>query len=189
MDPANEIEDFGAETIGSIRLLIAKNFYLQALIVLYSAIDTCAWIRLVAGDVSRSDFCEWVEAYMQPQSQLDCTAEDLYGARCGLLHSGATESSLSRKGDVSQLFYATSKNLIPAVVINIDQLGVRGRIIYVTDLVAAFGDGIMTFAEEVASYAIERQQEITSRLRWMIRFVSLADRQKQEPDDCASRTS
>jgi hypothetical protein len=61
-----------------------------------------------AGDVTRSDFFSRVAKYMQPETTIGCSAEDLYAARCGVVHSGASESRMSREGDATELWYVTA---------------------------------------------------------------------------------
>jgi len=50
---------------------------------------------------------------VDPQTQVGCTPDDLYAARCGLLHSGSAESRLSREGKASPLWYVTDRRKIP----------------------------------------------------------------------------
>jgi len=44
--------------------------------------------RYLAGD----NFCTWVNEHLKPESRLGCSANDLWAARCGLLHTGSGES-------------------------------------------------------------------------------------------------
>lgn len=101
------IAQFGLQTLEAISCLITANHYMQALVVLYSAIDTLAWSTRGSGDVTRGDFCRWVTQYMQPEATLGCTPKDLYGARCALLHSGSAESKMSR--EVRRLRFGTRR--------------------------------------------------------------------------------
>jgi len=74
----------------------------------YAMIDIMAWLDrdVKHKDVQQDDFIKWVETYLLPNSQLSCTAIDLYAARCSLLHSYSAESRLSRQGRASEIFYA-----------------------------------------------------------------------------------
>jgi len=67
----------------AIETCIANKFTLPALILMYSAIDTMAWLNRDEEheDVTRSDFILWVETFLLPDSGLSCTAIDLYAAR------------------------------------------------------------------------------------------------------------
>jgi hypothetical protein len=48
-------------------------------------------------DVWRSDFVAWVDTYVMPSAGLPVHAIDLYGARCGLVHTQTAESRTTRE--------------------------------------------------------------------------------------------
>jgi hypothetical protein len=171
------IDQFGMETVDAVTVLIKANRYVQALVVLYAAIDTFAWSTAAADDVTRSDFVAWVSNYMEPTG-LGCTADDLYAARCALLHSGTPESRMSREGKASQLWYATSPKGVPTVEKLIRKRGVDAKVIYVTDLLAAFVDGAMKFADELTAQEA-RRLVITQRINRWLSFVPSAVTAKQ----------
>lgn len=56
--------------------------------------------------MERSDFIEWVEKYLLPNSGLLCNAIDLYSARCAILHSYTSKSKLSCEGKAKEILYA-----------------------------------------------------------------------------------
>src|SRR5262245_54852320 len=96
---------FVIDTLDVLNLLQRSGHQTQLLIVLYSAIDTMAWVGLKEGDVTRTDFKMWVDRYLLPGTPLRCNSDDLYSARCSLLHSHAAESSSTRKGKARQTWY------------------------------------------------------------------------------------
>lgn len=55
---------------------------------------------------TRADFIAWAEKYLLPESGLDCTALELYAARCGALHTMSPESQLAREGKARRVLYA-----------------------------------------------------------------------------------
>ena len=61
----------------------------RAMILVYSGIDAFAWLNRPGNieDVRRTDFEQWVDTYLLPDSGLNCSSSDLYAARCGLVHS------------------------------------------------------------------------------------------------------
>jgi hypothetical protein len=168
----NEIDQFGMQTVDAIRHLAEANCYVQALVVLYSAIDTLAWADLRSGDVKRSDFCKWVDAYLRPQ-QMGCTSDDLYGARCALVHSTAAESSMSRKGLAGELWYSTSPHSMTHLQSYAQQVGARATVVYFTSLVAAFADGVEKFSQDLASDPV-REHACIQRIRLWLRFLPAA---------------
>ena len=52
------------------------------------------------------DFIDFVKGYLLPDSGLLCSPEELYSARCGLLHCNTAESNISRSGKARHLIYA-----------------------------------------------------------------------------------
>lgn len=82
-------------------------------------------------ETSRSVFMEWVDTYLLPAEGLACDAIDLYGARCGVLHTYRPESALSVAGDARPIFYqwrdgppAACERDLPAnaLVVNVESL-------------------------------------------------------------------
>lgn len=92
--------------------LAAAGQWTPALVLAFCAVDVCAslardpnkpWVR-------RQDFIKWVARYILPVSvDLQCTAEDLYAARCGLVHAYSSESSNRVAGCARELVYVLPK--------------------------------------------------------------------------------
>jgi hypothetical protein len=76
-------------------------------ILLYSLIDAMAWLWRAPShsDVTGPDFRGWVDRYMLPAADIHVSAEDLYGARCGLLHSLTGESKKHRELKARKVSY------------------------------------------------------------------------------------
>jgi hypothetical protein len=124
------------ELKNSIETCYKNQLLTPSLILIYSGIDIMAWLNRFEthDDVDRSDFIWWVEKYLLPDSGLSCSAIDLYGARCSLLHSYTSESRLSRKGGAKSIYYTwgtkspddlqnlMKERLKPISVIKIEQL-------------------------------------------------------------------
>ena len=112
-----------------------KNRYLRpTLILIYSGIDIMAWLNLPENqkDVKQEDFKDWINTYLIPNSDILCTADDIYSARCSILHSFTSESKKTREGNARMIFYSYGKKKaeelqemlntksIDAVALNID---------------------------------------------------------------------
>lgn len=164
------IAGFTLNTVDAISRLVKCNLYTQALIILYSAIDTLAWANLPNGDVTPKDFIDWVDIYIEPEKELGCTAEDLYGARYGLLHSSASESSRSRKGEASEIWYATSPDSISSFQEYAKQVSGTVKVVYFTDLLEEFVSASQKFWDEIAIDKI-RQESVNERIQRCIIFV------------------
>jgi hypothetical protein len=166
----NCIDQFGMETVDAVLQLAKVNHWLQGLVVLYSAIDTFAWASRNSGDVTRLDVCGWVSAYMNPTVELDCTPEDLYAARCSLLHSSTTESKMSRKGQARELWYVTSPYSAATMQSHVRQGGATAKVLNMTALIDAFSRGVMKFSDDLSSDEA-RFRAASDRIRRWLRFV------------------
>jgi len=91
----------------AIDMCIEKGFLMPSLILIYSGIDTLASLNRTKEKekVTRSDFKDWCNDYLIPGSNLNCSAKDLYAARCGILHTSTAVSDSSKKDEASELIY------------------------------------------------------------------------------------
>jgi hypothetical protein len=73
---------------------------------MFSAIDALAALNRRKGTrATRSDFMEWVDEHLLGELDPPLNAEDLYGARCGILHAYSPTSDLSQTGKAKVLIY------------------------------------------------------------------------------------
>jgi hypothetical protein len=98
-----------------ISLLLDHECYPAAVILTYSGIDTMACLHMPAHqvEVTRDDFVQWVERYIQFPCHDQLSGLDVYGARCSVLHTHGIDSSLSRQGKCRLLGYADQ--MVPEV--------------------------------------------------------------------------
>jgi hypothetical protein len=91
-----------------IEIALANNRFRAALILIYAGMDSMAWADLPEHqtDVKSSDFIRWADRYIRFPCAQQVTGEELYGARCGLLHSSGIESAKSRTGKCRMIGYA-----------------------------------------------------------------------------------
>lgn len=122
-----------------------------ALILLYSAMDVSAWLASDAQQATRATFIAWVERYLLPAKDLECSAIDLYGARCGLLHTLTPESALSRQGTARQIGYAWGNASAEALRASRHAIGADGdyAAVHFNDLHEAWRLGTLAFLSEL----------------------------------------
>jgi hypothetical protein len=96
------------ELLVAIEALLKGELRVPGLLLLYGGMDIMASLNRPTehADVVRSDFIEWTERYLLCGRRLACTPQDLYAARCGLLHSCTGESRASRQDEAKQIWYA-----------------------------------------------------------------------------------
>lgn len=150
--PTSTLETQAQHLLSSIELCFENQFIAPSLMLTYATIDIMAWLDRDEShqDVRRCDFIKWVETYLLPNSQLSCTAIDLYAARCSLIHSYSAESRLSREGNASEIFYAWGTADERDLQKLIDLEGSRGaKAVQVEKLLAALKQGVKQFITKV----------------------------------------
>jgi hypothetical protein len=82
-----------------IEACIKARCLISSLTLIYSAIDAVSALTrpIKAADTDKAIFEAWVKAYMAAfLTATNCSAEDVYAARCGLVHTTTRGSRLSR---------------------------------------------------------------------------------------------
>lgn len=124
----------------AIDLCMDQGLRMPALILIYSAIDFLAWLARpkVKDDVDRKQFIAWADRYIVAAGFSQCSATDLYSARCAHLHGNNFESSMTRKGEALAVLYAWG-NADPTVLLAATKLipKPKVRVVHVETLIAA----------------------------------------------------
>jgi hypothetical protein len=133
---------------------------LAALILIYSTVDSLAFLSTKAGkaDVERSDFVGWVDKYMKPQ-RLGVTSLDLYAARCGVVHALKAESSLYRRRKARLVFYAWGDRQPIQPDLNSDWV-----MLHLNDLASALIEGTKAFLGEIQKDS-QRSKVVSEKLK------------------------
>jgi hypothetical protein len=133
-----------------IRVALENECYAAAVILIYSGIDTMAYLSMPAGqeDVRQKDFIEWADKYIRFPCKERLTGLELYGARCGMLHSYSITSRRSREGKCRQIGYVDQS--VPEVCYN-PAVSTELVLVSVRALVEAFFNGTDRFLIDVFS--------------------------------------
>jgi tetratricopeptide (TPR) repeat protein len=114
-DLPNRMERASVDAIraakGSGLIFVSEDFGLRvlpALALLYVGIDAFGALGRPVGKDRRvkEDFVQWADAFMVQPKGLPASGLELYGARCGVLHTLGAESQLSQMGKVRTIHYA-----------------------------------------------------------------------------------
>lgn len=118
--PCQDLHPAITQFLSAIAECIQKAFYMPALVLVHSLLDILAWLGRDPAheDVTRHDFLQWVEKYLLPGTGLNCTALELYSARCALIHTSTGHSKLTRRGKAREISYAWG----PASVVHLQRL-------------------------------------------------------------------
>ena len=147
-------ERVSAQLQGTIKDLFAKGQTTPTILLIYATIDILASLARPTNrpDTDRQFFKGWVTEYMFPDSQLPCNADDIYAARCGLLHTLTAESREARLGYARMVNYV-GDNELPAQAVQDrnDPNCTKDIFVGTTAFVDAFFTACKRFQEKVLS--------------------------------------
>jgi len=135
------------KTINSFKTEVVKLYerrsIVPCLMLLYSFIDILAWLRYKEKFKKvEYRYINFVDEYFLPESKLTCSADDIYSARCGILHRYSSESNKTESGKAKRIYYIasdkegdSSKSVIPEPTEDVIQLKIE-------DMISAFENSI-----------------------------------------------
>jgi len=141
-------EKMTQELLIAIDALLKNELRVPGLLLLYAGIDIMAsWNRSEAhAHVVRGDFVEWAERHLLYGTRLGCGPQDLYAARCGLLHFYTAESRASRQAEAKQIWYAWGTVRAQHLQTLINDAEVPSAMaLHVDDLCRSFRRGVKLF--------------------------------------------
>jgi len=143
---------YARKVTNAVSCLLENHHLEAALVLIYSAIDHVAWLadeNNAGENIGGAGFRAWVQKYMLAKNQellLGATAIDLWGARSGILHTGAPENDAFRGGNARKIYYYTK--LVPtAHGETLDSEGVL--YLSINHLGITFSAGIAFFLEDL----------------------------------------
>lgn len=162
------------QLIRSMELAMEQKFVTPTLILLYSGIDIVTSLNTEVGkNVTRNDFIEWANKYMIPHlSASSLKGEDLYAARCAVVHTMAAESDLSRQGKASQVLYTFGNKEENELQDIITSLKMDHKVIKVEVLIKAFRLGIVDFFDDIEKDE-NLQQRFFERSRVILSYTDM----------------
>lgn len=161
MSEQNLIRSF-TQILISVDFCIENKLTIPALVLIYSSIDSASWLATDnAGAKVGERFQRWVTDYMLNKGLLNCTAEELYAARCGLLHTMTPDSTLSRKRGVRTIGYAWGTAMVEKLEASMKALSSNKYAAdQLEDLNRAFRLGLAEFLEQA-----EQEPELKARVQ------------------------
>jgi hypothetical protein len=121
------------------------------LVLLYASMDFISSLSRPIGqaDTTRSVFKNWVRTYMLPDSKLACNEDDIYAARCGLVHTLSLSSLASREGNAREISYINREDGVKRLQELCDKKGHNVIVVSVYEYTHAFFEGIRRFLEAI----------------------------------------
>jgi len=145
------VRKFTDDTAKAIDLLLENELFDHALIQLFSSIDA---LGLLAAPLSQefassNSFKEWAKKYMIDGYDLSINENDLWAARCGLLHTHSSVSNLSKSGRAKELVYFIGDTSSEEFQKNIHAVNIleHASPVKIEGLVMAYCTGVLKFNE------------------------------------------
>jgi hypothetical protein len=131
------------------------------LVLLYAAMDIISSLSrpIAEADTTRAVFKQWIDTYMLPDSGLKCNADDIYAARCGILHTLSLSSFASRIGKAKQISYLNKQSGVQRMQKLCDSKGHDVIVVWMYAYIHAFYRGIFRFTA-----AIRTDSDLRSRV-------------------------
>lgn len=135
------------ETFESIEFCLNKNYVIPALCLIYSGIDSIAWVAY--GDINVKDrFVKFVQDHMYAEKPLAPKPIDLYAARCAILHTMTPDSRLSNNNQAVRICYAYGEADLKDLQDSIQKLNPGAfSAVHINDLGKSFRLGVAHFIE------------------------------------------
>lgn len=164
----------------AIDLCFRERLIAPTLALLYSGIDTMAWLGLPDGreDVTGEDFVRWTGQYLLPGSGIACTALDLYSSRCGIVHTMTAESRTIRRGAAKRIFFAWGDHRAEDLQRIADRVRQPGCAVQVDALVRAFQIAVDKFME-AAELDPELGRRVNTRLGKILTNIQIPEEWKR----------
>jgi hypothetical protein len=155
--------------IEAIDVAVDQKRVLPALMLIYAGIDVAGSLERRSNEGTRASFVRWVDQYLIPAGSLSCTALELYGARCGILHSFSANSDLYRDGRVRRVVYAWGDAKVVDAESAIRRLERTDCVaIHLTDLRDAFQAGLLAYFEAIAADELRLQTAVVNAGEWLV---------------------
>lgn len=155
-DADNFIAKFLEDTLAAASTLYEKRLYGHFFVVLYSSIDSMGLLNAAPTqtEATGQTFKDWVRKYIITQPDVEFNEIDLWGARCGVLHTFTSQSKLSNEGKAKQIqYYSGPKDseVAKAFVTATKQIDDGAHIpVHIEDTYLAFLRAIQEFAVDLA---------------------------------------
>lgn len=178
VDPLNQ---FLLENLKATQLLYDNELTGQMLVLLYASIEAMGLMRapLSVTSATGETFKDWVRTHLLPKGSFHFNDVDLWGARCGVLHTFTSDSDLARKGKARQIQYVSGPRDNPftkaffAATLEIDG-GIHVPA-SVEEIYLAYLEAIESFQEEMTRLCAA-DPNYTKRLRQVLNQHPLGPR-------------
>lgn len=154
----------------AIQLCFDRKLIAPGLMILYASLDILAGLNRPEEkqESDSEDFKAWVNTYLLPDSCLNVTAEDLWAARCGLLHNYSPRSRPVIRGGAREIYYTWGPGRVEELEAAIEASRINAVVLHVDDILRAFQESFRRF---VHLRQVSNDDVLFQRARLMLRNV------------------
>jgi hypothetical protein len=156
-----------ADLVLGIEQSYAAQRRMPTLILLYASIDIVGALEAPAGKASWRSFTAWAERYLLAAKPLPCTSQDLWGARCGSLHTLSAESEQQQYG-ARRVLYTWHPKTPGDLAEQTGGIKPGDVAIQVEDLIDAFRTGLSVYLDEAGTDPTRRAVVLDQVNRWLV---------------------
>jgi hypothetical protein len=172
--------------LSAITLCAQQELTNPALILVYSLVDIAGWLDSESDTATGQTFRRWATSYLLAGGSLECSAAELWNARCGLVHTLSAGNSRSLR----RIYYATGasstgplREMIDIQTRAIAALRARGHIIpphhqpdhivmHLDVLVRALREGLQQFLADIETSPARRTRVLAKAMQV---FMAMSD--------------
>jgi hypothetical protein len=170
------------EDIRAITILLAQNLEMQAISLIYAAIDRLAWLDTGKEESGSAEYKHWVDTFLFNGEVFNFDADDLWAARCGNIHTGAAESRDYRADRASVIYYhvntasISNEKLLALIDPIANHIGVPVEKIRFVDhywLAARFIDAVSRYEDYLLTADIGKLHQVKSKSNRQLSFQAM----------------
>ena len=150
----SNVSAFTANLTGLLRavdLCLQEQLVLPTLALIYTGIDVVSALERTDTDRVQDHFIRWTGQYLIPHLDTHITALDIYGARCGVLHSFSPTSNLSRGKKARPIAYAWGNANVREIRAAARRLNADMPALHLTALAKAFRLAIVDWIDDITT--------------------------------------
>lgn len=153
VDPKLQEVAFGPRgMLRGIQACLDQQCLVSAMTLMFAAIDALAALTrpINQPETDGATFRTWAMRFLHPDQRVNCTVEDLWGARCGVLHTYSPEAMRAAGHGARRVYYQW--RLGPAAD-TVRALPAASIVVIVEDLHAALIDAVHAYIAEIPADA------------------------------------
>lgn len=131
-----------------IQACLDQQCLVSAVTLVFAAIDALAALTrpINQPETDGATFRAWATRFLHPDQRINCTVEDLWGARCGVLHTYSPEAIRAAARGARRIYYQWRQGPAADAV---RELPARSVVVIVEDLYAALFDAVHAYMADI----------------------------------------